>query len=249
MNEKHHNLYRENLAAYALGALDENETHMLEEHLENCQECQIELAEYMAVNEGLLFALPPQAPHSRLRKQLEARLPNNKKTSSVVSLLRLPRISFVQVATTVALICLLGLNLYSSLQMRGLQLQQTELARRIESEQSAIAMLAYPGTEKISLNEGIAGSLLLNPETNTAILFTWDLPKLPDGQTYQVWLIDAQGNRISGGLFETSPEQGYTSTQVSASSPLKDFVGLGVTIEPWGGSPGPTGPNVLKVNF
>ena len=110
-------------------------------------------------------------------------------------------------------------------------------------------MLAYPGTQKIPINEGVAGSLLLNAETNTAVLFTWDLPELPQDQIYQIWLIDAGGNRISGGLFGTSPEYEYTSIQVVASSPLNDFVGLGVTIEPWGGSPGPTGPNVLKVNF
>lgn len=249
MTESHNNLYRDNLAAYALGTLDENETHKLEKHLENCQECQTELAEFMAVSEGLLSALPPQVPHPRLRKQIEASLPNNKKPSSAVFFWWLPRIPFGRAATAVAFIFLLSLNLYSTLQMRSLQRQQAALAHRIEMEQSAIAMLAYPETEKISFNEGFAGSLLLNPDTSTAILFTWDLPELPEGQTYQVWLIDAQGNRISGGIFETSSEQGYTSTQVAASSPLKDFVGLGVTIEPRGGSPGPTGPNVLKVNF
>ena len=144
---------------------------------------------------------------------------------------------------------LLFLNLYSALQMRRLQGQQAELTQHIYAEQSAIAMLAYPGTQKISIHEGVAGSLLLNAETNTAVLFTWDLPELPEDQTYQIWLIDPQGNRVSGGLFETSPENEYTTVQVAVSSPLDDFVALGVTIEPWGGSPGPTGPNVLKVNF
>jgi len=249
MTENHNNLYRENLAAYALGTLDEDETRMLEEHLENCLECQTELADYMAVSEDLLFALPPQAPSPRLRSQLEARLPNNKKPSGTGLFQWLPQISFGQMAAAVALIFLLGLNIYSSLQMRGLQRQQAELAQRMDAEQSAIAMLAYPNTQRISFNEGVAGSLLLNAETNTAILFTWNLPELPEDQTYQIWLIDEHGNRTSGGLFGTYPEQGYTSIEVTVSSPLKEFVGLGVTIEPWGGSPGPTGPNVLKVNF
>jgi len=249
MIENHDKLYRENLAAYALGALDENEARRLEEHLESCQACQAELADYTAVSDGLLSALPPQEPRPGLRKQLRARLPDNRAASGARSSWSLPRISFGQVAAAVAFVLLLGLNLYSALQTRRLQGQQAELAQRMDAEQSAIAMLAYPGTQKISIYEGAAGSLLLNAETNTAVLFTWDLPELPDDQTYQIWLIDAGGNRVSGGLFETSPENEYTTVRVAASSPLDDFVGLGVTIEPWGGSPGPTGANVLKVSF
>lgn len=249
MIENHDKLYRENLAAYALGALDENESRRLEEHLETCSACQAELAEYTAVSNGLLSALPPQEPRPGLRKQLEAHLPDNRKASGTGAFWSWPRISFGQAGIAVAFVFLLGLNLYSALQMRRLQGQQAELTQHIYADQSAIAMLAYPGTQKISIYEGVAGSLLLNAETNTAVLFTWDLPELPEDQTYQIWLIDSQGNRVSGGLFEASLENEYTTVQVAASSPLDDFVGLGVTIEPWGGSPGPTGPNVLKVKF
>ncbi len=249
MIANHDRLYRENLSAYALGALDGNETRMLEEHLEDCLVCQAELADYTAVSNGLLSALPPQEPHPGLRKRLEAHLPKDRKISDAGSFWSLPRISFGQVGIAVAFVFLLGLNLYSAQQMRRLQGQQAELTQHIYAERSAIAMLAYPGTQKISINEGVAGSLLLNAETNTAVLFTWDLPELPPDQIYQIWLIDAGGNRVSGGLFETFPENEYTTIQVDATSPLDDFVGLGVTIEPWGGSLGPTGPNVLKVTF
>jgi len=244
MTENHNTLYRENLAAYALGALDIEEKRLLEEHLDTCAVCQTELIEFMVVSEGLLSALPPKAPNPRLKKRLITFLPKKGRSSQPFL-----RFSFGQLATAVALVILLGSNLFSALQIRGLQREQAELAQRMYTEQSAIAMLAYPGTQSISITEGVAGSLLMNPETNTAILFTWDLPELPNDQTYQIWLIDAQGNRVSGGLFAAYPEQSYTSIRVLASSPLTEFVGLGVTIEPLGGSPGPTGPNVLKVNF
>lgn len=249
MTENHNTLYRENLAAYALGTLDIEEKRLLEEHLDTCAACQTELAEFMVVSEGLLSALPPKAPKPRLKKRLMAYLPQKEKISDSNSARPFPRFSFGQLATAVALVILLGSNLFSALQIRGLQREQAELAQRMYTEQSAIAMLAYPGTQTISITEGVAGSLLMNPETNTAILFTWDLPELPNDQTYQIWLIDAQGNRVSGGLFAAYPEQSYTSIRVLASSPLTEFIGLGVTIEPRGGSPGPTGPNVLKVNF
>lgn len=249
MTENHNTLYRENLAAYALGTLDLKEARLLEEHLDTCVACQTELADFMAISEGLLSALPPKAPNPRLKKRLMAFLPQKGKKASSSFLRSLPRFSFGQFATAAAFAILLGLNLFSALQVRGLQREQADLTQRLDMEQSTIAMLAYPGTQKISINEGVAGSLLMNPETNTAILFTWDLPELPEDQIYQIWLIDAQGNRVSGGLFAGYPEQGYSSIRVLSSSPLSDFVGLGVTIEPWGGSSGPTGPNVLKVNF
>ena len=112
MIANHDRLYRENLGAYALGALDGDESRMLEEHLEDCLVCQAELADYMAVSKGLLSALPPREPHPGLRKQLEAHLPKDKKTSDTGSFWLLSRISFAQVGIAVAFVFLLGLNLY-----------------------------------------------------------------------------------------------------------------------------------------
>lgn len=249
MIEDHKKHYRDNLAAYALGALDGRDIRLLEDHLESCQECRVELEDYLAVSEGLLSALPPRTPPSSLKKRVITQLPNKRKTSGSSLSWFFTQFSFGQLATAAVIIVLLGFNLFSTLQIQGLQRTQTELVLAYKAEQSAIAMLAYPGTQKISVNEGSAGSLLLNPDTNTAILFTWELAELPEDKVYQMWLIDARGNRVSGGIFVPDAQKGYTLTQVQASSSLTDYVGLGVTIEPRGGSAGPTGPNVLKVNF
>jgi len=242
-----HALFRDNRAAYALGSLDTDEVYALEVHLQTCPECQAELVHYERISTGLLSALPPQAPPPALRQRLAARLPQAGKNERVRPAWR---ISFAQLAVSAAFVLLLGLNLFATLQVRNLQRQQAELAQRLDTEQSAIAILAYPGTRTLPINgEGVAGSLLMNPETNTAVLYAWNLSELPGDKTYQIWLIDPQGNRVSGGLFVSQPEQIYTSASVASAVPFSDFVGLGVTIEPWGGSPGPTGPNVLRVNF
>lgn len=249
MTKEHNTLFRNNLAAYALGTLDPDDAHLLEGHLETCAECQAELADYMAVSEGLLSALPPQAPPSVLKEQLAAHLPRREQAIQKRLSRPFAGISFGQIATAAVVLLLLASNLFSAIQVRSLQRQQAELAQRLEAGQSAIAMLAYPGTEKLSISQGVAGSLLVNKDTNTAVLFTWNLGELPENETYQIWLIDEQGNRASGGLFVAQPGQAYTSTSVSLPAPITDFVGLGVTVEPRGGSPGPTGKNVLKVSF
>lgn len=244
-----HNHFHDNLAAYALGALDAEEMRTLDEHVASCQECQQELAEYQTISDNLLTALPPQVPPPALKRRLAAQLNRTEVPARTSRTWSLPRLSFKQMATVAAFLLLLGLNLFSTMQIRDLQRQQAELTQRLDVGQSAIAMLAYPETQKLPVSEGVAGSLLIDPDEKTAVLFTWDLPELGENETYQIWLIDSQGNRVSGGLFVPDAAQTYTSAKVISLLPLSEFVGLGVTIEPWGGSSGPTGPNILKVNF
>ena len=44
MAQDEHSLLRENLAAYALGALDAEDTPALEAHLQTCESCRADLA-------------------------------------------------------------------------------------------------------------------------------------------------------------------------------------------------------------
>ena len=64
-----------------------------------------------------------------------------------------------------------------------------------------------------------------------------------------MWLIDPKGDRTSGGFI--TPETGYPFVMavVSSPQPLTGFTGIGVTLEPFGGSPKPTGPKILRVDF
>ena len=52
------------------------------------------------------------------------------------------------------------------------------------------------------------------------------------------------GQRASGGVFAVNDE-GYGVLEVSSPDPLASYSAFGVTIEPEGGSPGPTGDKVL----
>jgi anti-sigma-K factor RskA len=113
-------------------------------------------------------------------------------------------------------------------------------------------MLAYPSTQALPVIadvEDIAGSMLVDEDKNTAVLVLWNLPPLGAEQTYQIWLIDADGKRLSGGLFRPATVQGYTTATIQSPRPLREFVGIGVTVEPEGGSPGPTGSRILGVDL
>lgn len=244
--------YRENLAAYALETLDADEIPALESHLETCQDCQAELADYRSVTMGLLQSVPPMTPPSGLRDKLISQLPSHRIRNSGLLANIFGRFSLGQVATGIVVVFLLGLNIFSSLQIRDLQRQQAALTEHLSNEQTALAMLAYPSTQSLAINpdiQNLAGSMLIDREKRIAVLVLWNLPSLEAGQTYQAWLIDAEGKRVSGGLFAPVDGNRYTTITIRAPAPLRQFVGLGVTVEPEGGSAGPTGPRVLGVDL
>ncbi len=239
-----HSAFKENIPAYALGALEPDDTAAMEIHLRTCEACRLEVTAYRRVSQGMLGALPPQAPSPELRKKLrekiEGRRPARAKTAW----------SFGQVAMGLAMLVLLGLNLVSFLQLRGLQNQQANLLHQVQTDQAALSMLAYPGTESVPFQSAqVSGSLLINKGENTAMLICWGLPPLPTDQTYQAWLVQPDGVRVSAAVFRADQGQAYTSGVISSPQSLNMFSSLGVTIEPAGGSPQPTGKRVLKVDF
>ena len=240
-----HNIYKENLAAYALGALDPEETSALETHLRTCDSCRTELADYLRVSAGLLTALPMQAPPAYLKRAVQTRLQSRGKAIP-------PKMkwSFNQLAVTAAFVIMLGLNIVSAVEVYSLKQEQTEINGQYGSQQSAIAMLAYPSTKSIGFDQGgITGSLLVDKNRNLLAVFAWHLPQAPAGEVYQMWLIDPQGDRTSGGFLKPEVEEPFVMAVIRSPNPLTGFTGLGVTLEPLGGSPQPTGPRVLRVDF
>ena len=236
---------RENLAAYSLGALDAVERSALESHIESCDDCRSELAKYQQISRGLMAALSPRQPSPGLRRKLLRRLPGTSRPRFAI-----PHFTLGQAALGAALAVLIALNLFSLIKLQVFQAKQAGFVSQFETGQTALAMLAYPGTKTYPIEgQGVAGSLLMDADTNSAVLFVWNLPVLPANQAYQVWLIDVQGGRVSAGLFRTDASQPFTSVRLITPRSLSDFSGLGVTVEPARGSPGPSGQNVLKVNF
>ena len=189
---------------------------------------------------------------AHLRGALIARLPSSQERTAQTPASIFGRFTVWQVAATVAILLLLGLNVSSILQIRDLRQRQTALAQHIFQDQTAIAMLSYPSTRALPVEpdvENIAGSMLVDRDKRIAVLVLWNMPQVEAGQAYQIWLIDSEGGRTSAGLFRPLEEQGYTTVTVRSPVPLGQYEGLGVTVEPQGGSEGPTGPRILAVDL
>lgn len=76
------------------------------------------------------------------------------------------------------------------------------------------------------------------------VFYAANLPALPSGRTYQLWLVPAEGNPISAGVFPVD----VRGNGAVLLPPLPTGVtakAFAVTVEPVGGVPQPTGPKVL----
>jgi anti-sigma-K factor RskA len=87
------------------------------------------------------------------------------------------------------------------------------------------------------------GVLVISPDGRYGTLVVDGLQPLVAGQEYQLWLIIGD-SRVSGGVFSVS-SSGYGALKVEAPRPLSEYNRFGITIEPVGGSPQPTGKRVL----
>jgi anti-sigma-K factor RskA len=237
--------FLENIPAYALGALDAKDAAALEAHLQTCASCRDELTAYRATSDNLLMSLPPQEPSAALRKRIQNRLPSAQKNTR-------PRLnwSFSRVAVGLAIVLLLTLNVISISQVRALQSQQAQLMDQIQNGQMALVMLSYPHTQSFPIQaDNVTGSLLLDREYNNAVLILRGLPVIPETQTYQVWLIAQNGERTSAGLVRPQTNVPFMSEPIDSAQALVNFVGVGMTIEPAGGSDSPTGQQIFRVDF
>jgi anti-sigma-K factor RskA len=241
--ETPHSIFQESLAAYALEALDPEEIAPLEAHVQTCDSCTTELAAYRKTSEGLLQAPPPRMPPASIRRRLQDQLLGRSRAPSRGwAWLAGPAIG--------ALVLMLLVSLGSLAQVRSLQAQQAEIEQQNRSTQTFIAMLAYPNTHSTEFSQGgISGSLLVDQDRGLVGLFVWQLPPAEAGKTYQIWLINGEGQRTSGGFLQPRNGDSFVTAVIRPTSPLASYKGLGVTAEPSGGSPTPTGPKLFGVDF
>lgn len=95
-------------------------------------------------------------------------------------------------------------------------------------------------------NPDVAGSFYVHD--NTGLLLLEGLTPLDAQQSYQLWLIPAEGDPVSAGLvFAATEEQPGGVTLWTDNIPLttEQFDTVGISVEPAGGSELPTGPIVL----
>jgi anti-sigma-K factor RskA len=228
------------LPAFALGSLDEEEAAQVAQHLLGCPTCRVQLKGYETVVGRLALAAPDAEPPPRLKRRVMDHIETPSR-ESVVGPRRawwrklaspFPRVTPVWAAASLALIALLIVsNLW--------WWQRTSREHQLVTS-GGMRVIAMVGTDAAP---AATGTLVISSDGEYGTLVVDGLPALDQDHQYQLWLI-RDGQRTSGGVFSVNSE-GYGALLLSSPQPLSSYPAFGITVEPAGGSPGPTGDKVL----
>jgi anti-sigma-K factor RskA len=227
------------IPAYAFGATDAVETRQVAEHLERCGECRGLLASYCALSDDLLYAMPGSFAPAGAGAGLARKLAGNGRAAPRASLWERLGMRLAWPLVAVALLALVLTNIYWSGRIGRLEERVAAQVEAVNAASPAPAGVLYADDEA----SHAAGVVYAPDGVGWVLLCVYDMPALPEGMAYQVWLI-RDGERDSGGLFRVSPK-GYGLLLMELTQPLAEYEGMGVTIEPATGSPGPTSPRVI----
>jgi len=227
------------IPAHALGSADPEEARQVAAHVRCCLPCRFLLADYVRLGEELLFAVPLVPAPAHLTDDLRRRLtpPEDIRGRSGRPAWSLSGWGWAALAASLVLLCASNLYWWNRLAAAeaSMALQATAIAAVGEA---SIIRLAGDAPAP-----GAYGTLTVPTRETVAVLHVYGLPALDPGKVYQVWLI-RQGQRDSGGLF-TVDARGAGTWIVRAPRPWGEYEAVGVTVEPAGGSQGPTSPRVL----
>lgn len=258
---------RELTPLLALNALDVDEQDVVEDHLAGCIGCQHELAAYAEVAAQLALALPQIEPPAELKARVlgQARRPRTIPAPPLAgngirrSFWQRPRMqqfrtTLTSLVAAAALVVAAG-SAYWALSLQSQLEEQTArvatLSQRANNYQRVAAVLQAADTQVRVLNstnqaEEAFGRVYIDPETSEGMLMVRNLPPLPEGRVYQLWVARANGERESAGLLTWTDKQGNGYTLIKCPDTLARWNTFGVTEEPSGGSNAPTGPRLLN---
>ncbi|HLA97534.1 MAG TPA: anti-sigma factor [Anaerolineales bacterium] len=227
------------LSAYALDCLDAVEKAQVEAHLRECDLCRADLQTYREIVQVLPLvgreSEPPPGLKSKIM-QRAAQARNAPATQNQPIWWEHLAAYFRKGAPAWGLV---GLVLILMLGANNLLLWQR--MNQLESKaQLPFSTIVLTGTET---SPDASGVLVLSQDGEHGTLIVDGLAVLDSASQYQLWLIQ-DGQRTNGGVFSVGKD-GYGSHWVSSPQPLASYSSFGVTIEPTGGSPGPTGAKVL----
>jgi hypothetical protein len=123
--------------------------------------------------------------------------------------------------------------------------------KKVDDYQAVLNVVADPSVTHASMRAaeyapGAIGDVYWDRQRQIFAFMFANLPEPPEGQAYQVWLWK-DGQPTSGGTF-TPTELGFAMQIVPATgSGLRDFDGIGVTLEVAAGAAAPSGPDVIQL--
>ncbi|MEV7416468.1 anti-sigma factor [Streptomyces sp. NPDC089919] len=226
-------------AAYTLGALEDGERQAFDAHLQACEACRQEAAEFEATAARLAAAAsqpPPAAVKGQVLaaidgvRQLPPRVPAPAAAPALSGMVRRRAVPLA-LAASVAAAVLGGVAVWQT--QHGQEMKQQ--AHQARQELDAVgAVLAAPDARTVhgKAANGALTTVVASNRQNRAVFSAAHLPAPGAGKTYQLWL-DHDGTMRPAGLLDHDGTVILTGDSADAGA-------VGLTLEPTGGSPQPT---------
>ncbi|MFD7749865.1 anti-sigma factor domain-containing protein [Streptomyces sp. NPDC059698] len=236
--------------AYALHALPDSERRAFERHLADCEACAQEVRELSATAARLGLAVaetPPRELRERVLREITTvrqEAPAHGRPERTGGGARTGRWYAYALAACVAAAAAFG----------GVAVWQNQVAQDARQEadraqlrnERLVRVLSAPDARTSSggLTGGAHGTVVVSRSLDRAVFLASGMERPPSGKVYQLWFDDA-GTMRSAGLMD--PRTGDDA--VLLDGPVGRASGMGITVEPAGGSAGPTSAPVALMEF
>jgi anti-sigma-K factor RskA len=217
--------------AYALDALDDLERARFAAHLAKCPTCQRDVAEFRgaATHLGRAVAEPP--PPALRASVLSAITEVRQDRPGPAPRAQRHTGRWVTLAAGIAAALVIGVLTTQLFSIRADRNEQEQIADIVAAPDAAI--MALDG-------EVGSGRMFWSPSLGRSLLVLDGLPTLESDRDYQLWFVVA-GEQIPVEVYH--PDD-HRIVAVTPDLP-EGLEALGITEEPAGGSPAPTGPMLL----
>ena len=246
-----HEQFADDLALYALGALQGDERAALEKHLETCADCRRELDQLRGDMALMAMSAAGPKPPQRSKQRLMSAIAKEPRRSAEPQ--RRGWLGWIPWVITAAAAFAVGSLLLQNSQLEEdlaegkdqLSSSQTEL----QKAKDVVATLTASDAMRVTLVAAKTppqpqGKAIYLKDRSSLIFLANNMPLLPAQKAYELWLIPKTGNPIPAGVFK--PDAHGSATVVNPPLPAGvEAKAFAITVEPEGGSAAPTSPVLM----
>lgn len=259
-----HEQYGEDLALYALNALEGEDRVNLEQHLAGCAGCRAELEQLRG--DGALLALSTIGPRppARARQRLldavakeadshDSKTAESEARSASGMLGRRSWWGWLGWAATAAVIVFAASlwkeNVVLKASLASAGEQAAESVRELENLRRVAAPIIAPEAQRVTLvamktPPQPQGKAFYLRNRSSLVFVANNMPPLPPQKAYELWLIPVEGAPVPAGVFK--PDAHGSATVVNPPLPAgAEAKAFAITVENEAGASSPTMPIVM----